>query len=420
MKSPEFNFAGKVSIGGEELSEEKKQKIEKENPNFSFATAVPDKKKEQSQTSATEKDGFSAILQTQENIDEKVALADRTTNEISADDERQILSSFSINSKDMSAFPVSNEINFPNGSILGKGGKVQNFGEKEGTDRLDADSVRTFFTADIPKGYETYDFLKERCEKLLQKEDLSKDEKLTVLDTFCHIMSESFKNPELGIDIPEDLKEKLLSDPSFLNKFIGFVPSYLVEMDDIVDLTEDLSPEGQKFIWHIFHKKFDSLSNRSLESFGFPKTIMEEIINEEILQFPNESIVILDAGCGENGTAIRELKEKYKEKIIAIGVDKDLREESTDNVILKEADIRKMPFADNFFHFVYEVGVAGYLKKNKNDLESFVSEDVRILKNGGKLLLTDIGADGMEFLQNLNVTHTILPKTGFLLITKNK
>jgi SAM-dependent methyltransferase len=388
MENSEINFFNKVFIAGKELTNEEKTEIERKNTNIHFhnKTGVEGDTVRTSPKSETKKEV--------EEIDTS---------------------------------PNSDALNLPSGSMIGNGGRITNINiESESVlpdsirrdNKLDKNSIQSFFTENIPKGHFAYDFLTERCEKLLRTEGLNTDAKSTILDAFYHVMSESFDAPEKGIDIPDGLKEMLLKNPELLDKFLRFTPSYLVDMDDIASLTENLPLDEQKFIWHIFHKKFGSLSNRGLESFGFPKDTIEGIINEEILLFPEEPIVVLDAGCGSTGNAIRELKEKYKEKIIAVGVDTDIREASEGNIILKEADIRSMPFADNFFHLVYEVGVAGYLKRNEKGLENFVLEVLRILKKDGKLLMTDIHPDDLNFLEKRNLQYEQLPKTSYVTITK--
>lgn len=115
----------------------------------------------------------------------------------------------------------------------------------------------------------------------------------------------------------------------------------------------------------------------------------------------NNNIVIIDFGCG-NGKILGEIK-KINSKVKLIGLDvsetalKQAREYLPDVEFYKINDGEKIPINDQSIDFIFSSEVIEHIY----DTENTLAEISRILKPGGKILLT-IPYHG--FIKNLLIT----------------
>lgn len=293
------------------------------------------------------------------------------------------------------------------GSIEGK--FLRNLG-------LNREGVRDLFTKGIENGDDALDVLHQRCKDLFERSALADAECDLVIDVVWELFVDIMKIYD-DIQFPQSLREKMVVNRVWLLQFIHFLGSGLIDMDEIVEWKKRMSIEEEAFFWKIFHRKFNLRSNRDFER--FPLLIREGIlgvVDDWCERNPSDSMAILDVGCGPEAKAIRKLKETYGDRIRGFGIDMEIFDDLAKDVSLKEGDIRSMPFGNNVFDFAYEVAVGGYFKDD-SDLKSFISEVLRVLKPGGKLLLADIEPD--ERLLNILGNSCLILKKRPLLIEKD-
>jgi len=286
-----------------------------------------------------------------------------------------------------------------------------------GKPTLDESTIRKILTEGVGsrQGSITLDFLDvayDRYKELLENQSLNGADQALALNIFWSLASDIFKTFK-QVEFPESLKAKLISDPEWLLEFIKFIGSWEIDPDEIAKWKTKMSPEEEKFFWQIFDRQFYSRVNRGLETFPEPyKIIITEIIEEGIRLHPDKPTAVLDVGCGPLAKAIRDLKNRYKDKIEASGINMEIYDTSSADVNLREGDARNMPYKDDTFDLAYEVGVAGYFKGK--DMEAFVAEVMRVLKAQGKFLLTDSYPD-LKFLNALGIKYKILREKPFLI-----
>ena len=113
----------------------------------------------------------------------------------------------------------------------------------------------------------------------------------------------------------------------------------------------------------------------------------------EVLEFKNNHLTILDAGCGVGGTSIYLSKKYPNIKFNGITnctdqieiVNKYIQQNSISNVEIKLGDFCNTNFQDSTFDMIFAVESAGY----SENIKDFIKEMYRILKPGGKLLVLD-------------------------------
>lgn len=103
---------------------------------------------------------------------------------------------------------------------------------------------------------------------------------------------------------------------------------------------------------------------------------------------PNKKVRILDVGFGYG--LIDNLISNQKENVNLYGVDKSLSfHKSLDARIRKKfvkADARKLPFDSNFFDYVLLLDIVEHF--TKKDAVKCISEANRVLKKGGKVIIS--------------------------------
>lgn len=118
---------------------------------------------------------------------------------------------------------------------------------------------------------------------------------------------------------------------------------------------------------------------------------------EEFSHSFNESSIVLDAGCG-NGKNMKHLEGNVGE-IIGFDSCKNfvrLCKEKCLNVI--EGDIRTIPYCDEKFDFIICVAVIHHLRTEAERVLAMY-ELLRVLKPGGKLLVTSWAVENDKFSQ---------------------
>ncbi|MBN1353914.1 MAG: methyltransferase domain-containing protein, partial [Candidatus Omnitrophica bacterium] len=107
------------------------------------------------------------------------------------------------------------------------------------------------------------------------------------------------------------------------------------------------SDDEERFLWQVFHRNDPDWSNRSFAEIDKAPTMIFAI--DDVIRQSERPVKVLELGCGPNGNAIRQLKDTYRDKIEAFGVDLEIYDESVEGVTLKEANIRNLPFEDGSF-----------------------------------------------------------------------
>jgi serine/threonine protein kinase/SAM-dependent methyltransferase len=238
----------------------------------------------------------------------------------------------------------------------------------------------------IKSGNEFQDSGYKTFKEMLELHANTNELRYKLLSAFCEFAVETVREYK-GLDFPETLIKKLANDKGWMLEFVQFTTSWDINMQAISSWTNRLSPEEHKFVWQLFHKKFPVRSNRGFSDFPPQyRNFINSLISEK-----KGTCKVLDMGCGDEAEAITELKKLYGAKINASGVDLDMAVSKIGigtDVSLYESDIRKMPFENDQFDLIYEVGVTGYFK-DAADFKDVLCEAMRVLKPDGTFLLTD-------------------------------
>lgn len=119
----------------------------------------------------------------------------------------------------------------------------------------------------------------------------------------------------------------------------------------------------------------------------------------------------LDVGCG-TGAYFKFFKG---EEIVGVDLESkyfkliDKKKYKDKKVILKKADIRKLPFNDNSFDFVVSSLVLEYMKTEK-ELKKSINELQRVLKKDGVLVVTTPHKDLFTLFVRKQIISRLLPK----------
>ncbi|MGB3082345.1 MAG: methyltransferase domain-containing protein [Candidatus Omnitrophota bacterium] len=223
-----------------------------------------------------------------------------------------------------------------------------------------------------------------------------------------------------GLAFPKELKAKLIpvwwSLPKCYMSCIlngspdGGVIAHLLKMEIITD-------EEEQFLWKLFHLRAPAWSNRSLAELRKIAPRMMDAIDAEIVR-AKRPVRVLELGCGPKGQAIRDLKSYHGDKIEVFGVDWDIPDENIEGVTLKQANIRDLPFADNFFDLIYEYLALDAL--TGEPLKKSISEAIRVLAPGGKLIISQsIKPEAIRpILDSLGIDYEITEDEPFIITKK--
>ena len=148
--------------------------------------------------------------------------------------------------------------------------------------------------------------------------------------------------------------------------------------------------------------------------------------------------IFLDIGCGP-GEVLQNLYKKYGNKVRFHGVDASgdmiiiAKEKSIKtNIEYKVAYAEDLPFGSESFDFILSSLTVHHIPDEKKD--KFVSELNRVLKEGGKALIVDIGRPSnfigkiLSFIMrnhdychnNMNLIEDALIRNGLKIISINK
>src|SRR3989344_4333341 len=121
------------------------------------------------------------------------------------------------------------------------------------------------------------------------------------------------------------------------------------------------------------------------KDFNFIDNIISKLRLRKVLPFVKQGDIVLDFGCGYHALFLNEISHIIKK---GVGVDYDVDEIShTHNIELKKLRfINKLPFPDKSFDKVFMLAVIEHLSPESG--KRLMSEISRILKKGGKLVLT--------------------------------
>lgn len=145
---------------------------------------------------------------------------------------------------------------------------------------------------------------------------------------------------------------------------------------------------------------------RSVMDQSFPKVVNDYIgrihLREVLAEVNTSTSKILDIGCGY-GRVAQDLI-KLHPHVFIYGIDIAPAFVSLFNQRLKKhgkawvSDMKKLPFKDNYFDYVFVVASFMYLEKEK-DQEKGMKEIFRVLKHGGKVLLIEPNRLGVEVVR---------------------
>lgn len=145
---------------------------------------------------------------------------------------------------------------------------------------------------------------------------------------------------------------------------------------------------------------------RSVMDQSFPKIVndhIEKIHIREVLTGINASTSkVLDIGCGY-GRLAEEIVKLYP-YVFIYGIDIAPRFITLFNQRLKKhgkallGDMKKLPFKDNYFDYIYVVASFMYLE-SKRDQEKGMKEIFRVLRRGGKVLFIEPNNLGVEIVR---------------------
>jgi len=125
-------------------------------------------------------------------------------------------------------------------------------------------------------------------------------------------------------------------------------------------------------------------------------------LDEIVPLLPRKKCRCLDVGCGYGRIAQEVVL--YNSKAFVHGIDvaptfvhlfnKKLGKRGKAIV----ADVRKLPFGDNYFDFVWMIATLMYLEK-KSDQEQAIHEIFRVLKPGGTVIMIEDNSKGMAIVE---------------------
>ncbi len=123
---------------------------------------------------------------------------------------------------------------------------------------------------------------------------------------------------------------------------------------------------------------------------GYPSRLRVKKILKELSNIENKKV--LDIGC-EAGYISLKILEKKPSDLYAIDITEDALKEFKNklknknyksNIIIKKAFLQKIPFKDNFF----DIAVCTEVIEHAPNVEKGFEEINRVLKKGGRLILT--------------------------------
>ncbi|MEX2007742.1 MAG: class I SAM-dependent methyltransferase [Candidatus Levyibacteriota bacterium] len=168
--------------------------------------------------------------------------------------------------------------------------------------------------------------------------------------------------------------------------------------------------------WEERARKFEDKKEAVMQQ-SFPPVLNEyihKVHKDEILRgLPKVKCVCLDIGCGYGRMAI-EVVNKNKEAFV-YGIDISETFVSLFNEKLGKrgkgivADVRKIPFKNNTFDYIYCIVSLMYLS-TKKDQYLGIYEVLRVLKPGGKAIIIEPNTTGDNIIKLFGILPFILRK----------
>ena len=180
------------------------------------------------------------------------------------------------------------------------------------------------------------------------------------------------------------------------------------------------SEEETRFLWQDYHLRDSDRSNTGLK---FINGSLRKKITKSIRQktVKGGEVNILDLGCGSTGQALKDLKEKYPDKIDkAVGISIVVEQNAcTGEVELREEDIRVADVEEGLYDVIYE---SKFLEdfNRMDEFELIIKKAMKALRPGGVFFIGKLPLSGELYEKKL---MEIVKKTGeyeIILKEKNK
>ena len=142
----------------------------------------------------------------------------------------------------------------------------------------------------------------------------------------------------------------------------------------------------------------DTFYSENSKKFSDTRFCLWDVVRDFGTNFTSNNIV-LDAGCG-NGKNIRYFKDNCK----IVGIDKcnALVQICNDRgYSVQQADINNIPFDSNTFDFIMCIAVVHHIETEQKRVDA-LKEMIRVLKPGGKLLITCWAYESDEYSKKKN------------------
>ncbi len=153
------------------------------------------------------------------------------------------------------------------------------------------------------------------------------------------------------------------------------------------------------------HKEWEN-NYRNPENEHFMKLAFDYVGNK--LGIPNDSSLLLDAGCGSCRHSVRFAQKgfhvmavDYSEYIIKKAKEVVNAQGLTGNINVQQENLLGLSFEDEKFDYVVVWGVLMHIP----DVEKAISELSRVLKKGGKLVISEVNMSSLE----IRMTEGIRP-----------
>lgn len=162
--------------------------------------------------------------------------------------------------------------------------------------------------------------------------------------------------------------------------------------------------------WDIYWGKQDKSSNKTYDKFAdfYRNNIIKKALNHFIFKHFEKGAKLLHAGCG-SGKVDTDIVNNYKVTALdisypALKIYDSVNQHKSE---LVQASIFEMPFADNTFDGLYNLGVLEHFTSEEIDL--VLQECRRVIKPNGKICLFIPPTFGLT-VQVLDTAHFVLNK----------
>jgi len=185
------------------------------------------------------------------------------------------------------------------------------------------------------------------------------------------------------------------------------------------EMNQTRQPEWNRRMKKMFSgisRRYDLLN--TLMTFGRDKLWRQSVIGMAGL-LPGG--FLLDAGCGTGKIAREALLKEPLLKVVAADLTPEMMKVGREHTVNRNirwccADALELPFCDNTFDAV----TSGYLIRNVADISKSFSEQLRVVKPGGKVVCLDTAPPPDTFMKPFVLFHlkVVIPVIGGLLSGK--